>query len=199
MDTKEKERVRRPQSGKPKVKPPARGNGRAKQSAAKTATRPSVKEQPKRQRRKPSATTKKRSIAEDVVYLPPKPFSRKRLLLRLTTVVAVVFAFVFGISIFFKVDKNKIIVSGNEKYSVNAILEASGIQDGDKLLTFNRAKTAGKIIGKLPFVENVRFGIKLPDTVYIEITEIEVGYAAEDTTGAWWLISYRVPTAYLRS
>lgn len=189
MDTKEKERVRRPQSGKPKAKPPAQGKGRAKQSAARTAVRSNVKEQPKRQRRKPSATTKKRSIAEDVVYLPPKPFSRKRLLLRLATVVAVVFAVVFSISIFFKVDKEKISVSGNEKYTVNAIKEASGIQDGDKLLTFNRAKTAGKIISKLPFVESVRFGIKLPDTVYIEITEIEVGYAAEDTTGAWWLIS----------
>ena len=68
-------------------------------------------------------------------------------------------------------------------------MEASGIQVGDKLLTFSRAKAGGKIIGKLPFVENVRFGIKLPGTVYIEITEVEVGYAASDTNGTWWLVS----------
>ncbi len=185
MDTKEKERKRRPPSEKPKAKPPARGNSRAKQGSAKTADRADTKRQT--QRRKTSQTKQKRSIAEDVVYLPPKPFSRKRLLLRLATVVAVVFALVFSVSIFFKVET--VVVSGNEKYSAEAILEASGIQVGDKLLTFSRAKAGGKIIGKLPFVENVRFGIKLPGTVYIEITEVEVGYAASDTNGTWWLIS----------
>ena len=92
MDT--KERKRRPPTEKPKAKPPARGNSRAKQGSAKTADRADTKRQT--QRRKTSQTKQKRSIAEDVVYLPPKPFSRKRLLLRLATVVAVVFALVFS-------------------------------------------------------------------------------------------------------
>ncbi|MBO5891383.1 MAG: FtsQ-type POTRA domain-containing protein [Oscillospiraceae bacterium] len=186
MDTKEKERVRRPQSEKPKAKAPGKGTPKTKRPSP-TASRSNVKGQAQTSRRKPSQTKQKRSIAEDVVYLPPKPFSRKRLLLRLATVVAVVFAFVFSVSIFFKVEK--VVVSGNERYSAEAILEASGIQMGDKLLTFSRAKAGGKIIGKLHFVENVRFGIKLPGTVYIEITEVEVGYAVSDANGTWWLIS----------
>ena len=214
MDTKEKERTRRTQSTRPPASPsrrmektrpaeekrsssgkkPAASNRnvseqrtRTAQRSSATASRSDSKVRQQTHRSHSSKTKKKRSIAEDVVYLPPKPFSRKRLLLRLATVVAVVFALVFSISIFFKVEK--IIVSGNEKYSAEAILEASGIQVGDKLLTFNRAKAGGRIIGKLPFVENVRFGIKLPGTVYIEITEVEVSYAAADASGTWWLIS----------
>ena len=80
-------------------------------------------------------------------------------------------------------------VSGNQKYSADVILEASGIQKGDNLLTFSRAKAGGKIMGTLPFVENVRFGIKLPGTVNIEITEVEVGYAVADASDTWWLVS----------
>lgn len=138
-------------------------------------------------RRRATQQEKKRTIAQDVVYLPPKPFSRNRLLLRLASMVAVVLALVLGISVFFKVET--VMVSGNQKYSAEAILEASGIQLGDNLLTFSRAKAGGKIIGTLPFVEKVRFGIKLPGTVNIEITEVEVGYAAADANGSWWLIS----------
>ncbi len=174
----------------PKGNDPARQETRAVQRPSSATTKRSeVKERAAAQTRRPSQSrkTKKRSIAEDVVYLPPKPFSRNRLLLRLATVVAVVLALVLGISVFFKVDQ--VIVSGNLKYSPEAILEASGIQIGDNLLTFSRAKAGGKIVGTLPFVENVRFGIKLPGTVNIEITEVEVSYAAVDAEGIWWLIS----------
>lgn len=220
MDTKEKERTRRTQSARPpvgssrrtektrpaegkrssSVKKPAAPMRNTSEQKARTTQRPSAAEsrsanktRQQTRRRKPSQTKQKRSIAEDIVYLPPKPFSRRRLLLMLSIVVTVVFAIMVGISIFFRVEQ--VVISGCEKYTVDMILEASEIrvesenQRGDSLLTFSRAKAGGKIIGKLPFVENVRFGIKLPGTVYIEITEVEVSYAAEDTNGAWWLIS----------
>jgi len=147
----------------------------------------SVKEQKPAGSRPRQKTEHKPSIAQEVVYLPPKPFSRNRLLLRLATVVAVVLAFVLGISVFFKVET--VMVHGTNQYSANDILKASGIRIGDNLLTFSRAKAGGKIIGTLPYVEKVRFGIKLPGTVNIEITEVEVGYAVADAHGDWWLIS----------
>lgn len=226
MNTKEKERVRRPQSAKSGTTGQRSGTksktaaGKSVASSRKTAAQPrktaakpdsvlnkasrgtqtrsvntrsrtAVKEKTRAaagtRRRRTEKTEKKRSIAQDVVYLPPKPFSRNRLLLRLASVVAVVLALVLGISVFFKVES--VMVSGNQKYSADAILEASGIRMGDNLLTFSRAKAGGKIIGTLPFVENVRFGIKLPGTVNIEITEVEVGYAIADESGIWWLIS----------
>ncbi len=126
---------------------------------------------------------------KDVVYLPPKPFSRNRLILHLATVAAVVLALVLGLSVFFKVDAQKITVSGADKYTPWNIAQASGIQDGDNLLTFNRAKAAGKIKKALKYVKDVRIGIKLPDTVYIDIVEVSVTYAVKAENGTWWLVS----------
>lgn len=125
----------------------------------------------------------------DVVYLPPKPFSRSRLALHLVTVGAVVLAFVLGLSVFFKVDTQKITVSGADKYTAWEIANASGIRDGDNLITFSRARAAGNIKTALPYVKDVRIGIKLPDTVNIEIVEVEVTYSIKSVSGQWWLIS----------
>ena len=156
-------------------------------SARRVAAGEKTKQSATTKRRRTSPRNRKSSIADSVVYLPPKPFNRNRLLLRLATVVAVVLALVLGISVFFKVEA--VVVSGNQKYSPEDILKASEIQYGDNLLTFSRSKAGGRVIGKLPYVENIRFGIKLPGTVNIEITEVEVGYATADTNGDWWLIS----------
>ena len=45
-----------------------------------------------------------------------------------------------------------------------------------------------KIKTNLPYVDEVRIGIKLPDTVNIEITEVAVTYAIEADDGYWWLM-----------
>lgn len=123
----------------------------------------------------------------DVVYTPPKPFKRGRFLLHLVTVVAVVLAVVLGMSIFFKVENVK--VSGCSKYSAWEVSEASGIEVGSNLLTISRAQISGSIISRLPYVNKVRVGIILPDTVNIEITESDIVYSIEDAEGNWWLMS----------
>ena len=123
----------------------------------------------------------------DVVYTPPKPFNRNRLVLQLATIVAVVLALTFGMSIFFKVEN--ITVSGAEKYSAWTVKEASGIQEGDNLMSFGKIKAAGNIIAKLPYVKNAQIGIKLPDTVNIVIEELDVAYAIQDGNELWWLIT----------
>ena len=124
---------------------------------------------------------------QDIVYMAPKPFSRSRFLLRLATVAAVVLALVLGVSVFFKVEN--ITVSGAVQYTPWDIRSASGIEEGDNLLTFNRAKASGKIIAALPYVHSVRIGIKLPGTVMIDVVEVEVTYAASAADGSWWLLS----------
>ena len=123
----------------------------------------------------------------EVVYTPPKAFSRNRLLLRLASVAAVVLALTLGVSIFFKV--KVITVSGAVMYTPWEVREASGIQEGGGLLSFGQSGAAAKIISELPYVERVRIGIKLPDTVNIEIKELSVSYAIKDQSGFWWLIS----------
>lgn len=162
MDTKQKRR-------------PPNGKSAAKTAAPQTKRRTQKKETPK--------------ISSDVVYLPPKPFNRRRLALHLVTVVAVVLAVVLGLSVFFKVGGDKIEVSGCDKYTAQQVIAASGIKDGDNLLTFGRTRAAGKIISALPYVKSVRIGIKLPNTVKIEIEELDVTYALKSSDGSWWLMS----------
>lgn len=122
----------------------------------------------------------------EIVYTQPKPFNRNRFLLRLATVAAVVLALVFGMSIFFKVEN--VTVAGSEKYSAWDVREASGIRTGENLLTLNRAKISGKIRTELPYVKSIRIGIKLPNTVNIEIVEMDVVYAVEASDQSWWLM-----------
>ena len=132
--------------------------------------------------------TGQRQPSADVVYTPPGPFNVNRFMLRLVTVVAVVFALIFGMAIFFRVEN--VTVAGTNKYSYWDVREAAGIQDGENLLTLSEAKVSSNILSKLPYVKNVRVGIKLPDTVKIEIEELDVVYAVADVDGTWWLMRY---------
>lgn len=124
----------------------------------------------------------------DVVYVQPAPFNRARFVLCLLIVVAVVLAVIFGMSIFFKVDSDKILVSGTDKYTPWQIAEASGIHDGENLFSISEPRISSLIIDKLPYVKKVRVGIKLPDTVKIEIEELAVVYSVQATDSSWWLI-----------
>ena len=55
------------------------------------------------ERRRRTQKPQPRNTAPEVVVTQPKPFVRRRLLMRLLTIFAVVIAFVMGLSIFFKV------------------------------------------------------------------------------------------------
>lgn len=141
--------------------------------------------------RKPRGDNKKKKKTRldtpAVVYTQPKAFNRDRLLVQLLTVLAVVLALVMGLSVFFKV--KAVTVSGADVYSAWTIREASGISEGDNLLTFSRARASGQILAKLPYVKSARIGIKLPDTVNIEIEEENVVYSIQADDGVWWLIT----------
>ena len=153
----------------------------------------SQSEQARKRRQKRSAEAarkRKRAQMHDtpaVIYTAPTPFNRNRLLIQLVTVTAVVLSLVMGLSVFFKVET--ITVSGADKYSTWAVREASGIKEGDNLLTFSIPRASGQIIAKLSYVDKVRIGIKLPDTVNIYIEERDVNYAIKDSTGTWWLMT----------
>ena len=161
-----------------------------KVSAPKKRTAPKA-EQPRSagtgSRTSRSLPTRRRKTGPEVVYVPPKPFNRNRLLLSLAITLAVVLALSFSISIFFNVEV--ITVSGAEKYDAWTVKEASGIQYGDSLLSFGKAKAVGKIKLELPYVNTVRIGIKLPNTVNIEITEWDVLYSIRDDGNRWWLMN----------
>ena len=153
---------------------------------------PKKRSAPKTVKSKATGSTKVRRGSQrrptpDVVYVPAKPFNRNRLLLSLAITLAVVLALSFSISLFFSVEV--VTVSGAEKYDAWTVKEASGIEYGDSLLSFGKAKAVGKIKMSLPYVNTVRIGIKLPNTVNIEITEWDVLYSVRDASNGWWLIN----------
>ncbi len=191
MDTKQTNQRRRHRQDSARSRTAARRKTVARRSTeSRTGTtdsrarRSAAQQQSSRRQTRPAQPVRP---TPDVVYTPARAFSRNRLLLQLAIIVAVVLAITFGMSIFFKVDT--ITVSGNEKYSAWTVKEASGIQVGDNLLSFGKAKAGGQITAKLPYVESVRIGIKLPDTVNIEIKELDVAYAIRDNSKLWWLMT----------
>ena len=146
----------------------------------------------KRREQRAAAEARRKKLAQKhdtpaVIYTEPKVFNRNKLLVQLLSVTAVVAAMVIGLSIFFKVEH--VTVAGAESYDEYWVKEASGISEGDNLLTFSRAKATARILAELPYVDTARIGIKLPDTVIIYIEELDVSYAIKSGNGDWWLIN----------
>lgn len=176
MDTRERKPSAR-QQGRPVGRKAGHSQGGRNPQQRTSAA---VKEKTRRRKLTP------KQPSPEVVYTQPGPFNRNRFLLHLATVVAVVLALLFGMSIFFKV--KTVTVAGTSKYTAWDVREASGIQEGENLLTISEAKISSNIKAKLPYVNKVRVGIKLPDTVKIEITELDVVYAVEADDSSWWLM-----------
>ena len=146
------------------------------------------------QRRKSKQRSKVRKAEEakkkkrpQVTYVQPVPVNLNQMLMKILIVVAVVVAITLGISVFFKVEK--VVVFGNKAYSAWTVQEAGGIETGTNLLSLNNTRACGKIMAALPYVDNVRIGIKLPDTVNIYIEEIDIAYAITTMDGTNWLMT----------
>ena len=108
-------------------------------------------------------------------------------LLRLLTMLVIVAVFILGVAIFFKV--TDVQVTGNQKYTAEEVIAASGIQTGDNLMTLNKASIAGKLIALLPYVEQVHISRVLPDTVVLALEESDAAYAVTADDGTSWLVS----------
>lgn len=80
-------------------------------------------------------------------------------------------------------------VVGNAMYSQSEIQEASGISQGSALLLVNKTTAASRIRAQLPYIDEVRVGISLPDTVKIEVVELETAFAVAADDGSYWLIN----------
>lgn len=130
-----------------------------------------------------------RQKSDDVTYEPAAPIYRKQVFLVIACMIGAAIAIFLSLSIFFEVDQDEFKVQGNKMYRADTIWEASGLQDGDSLLTFGKAKVASRIMQELPYVKSVRIQITLPDTVTIFVEEHKVYLVAQDTDDAWWFLS----------
>ena len=128
-----------------------------------------------------------REEGPNIVYTAPKPMYRGLFAWKLISMAAVVVAVFLGLSVFFRVDT--ITVAGADKYTPWMIRQASGVETGDGLLSISEARVASRIISGLPYIDEVKVSRKLPGTVEIQVTELQVTYSIEDENGGWWLIS----------
>lgn len=181
MDTKEQRRQAPSGKRPPAAKGPARKPMQNARTRAQTRSRTAPQALAAQQR-----PVRKRN-APQVVYTPAQTISFRRMLLRILVVAAVALALCLSLSIFFKV--KTVTVAGAEKYTPWSVMEASGIQEGESLISLNTIGAAARVLKALPYVESVQVGIKLPDTVNIEIREYEVAYAIRDQDGLWWRIT----------
>lgn len=92
-------------------------------------------------------------------------------LFKLLCVLAVVVALTGGATVFFRVET--VAVTGNQRYTREEIVAASGIQMGDNLYALNKVSIGRKIRTQLPYVGELSIDRSLPSTIRIEVTEWE--------------------------
>lgn len=104
-------------------------------------------------------------------------------LLKLFGFLVAVAAMVAAITLFFRMDH--IVVSGNERYSEEEVIAASGLATGGNLYFLNKFDVKEAIFAQLPYVEEVRINRKLPDTLLIELRECKACAGVSDGAGVW--------------
>lgn len=107
-------------------------------------------------------------------------------LYKLLSMLIICGAIVAALTLFFRV--NTVVVSGQQRYTQQQILDASGIQTGDNLFLLNKYDVANQIITDLPYIESIRINRKLPDTLLVEVEEC-TSVLAVVQDGNTWLVS----------
>lgn len=107
-------------------------------------------------------------------------------LAKLLTLVAIVVAAVFGVTVFFQV--NTFEIHGVENYSEDAVIIASGIELGQSILLVDKSKVASRINTRLPYVQSVQIERRLPGTVVITVTEGKAAASVRSEYDEFWLI-----------
>ena len=90
-------------------------------------------------------------------------------LFKLLCVLAVIVALTLGATVFFQVET--VAVSGNNRYTEEKVVQASGIQMGDNLFHMNKNQVARQIRQQLPYIGEVTIRRSWPSTIVITVTE----------------------------
>lgn len=92
-------------------------------------------------------------------------------LFKLLCVAAVVVALTVGATVFFRVET--VTVTGNQRYTQEEVIAASGIRTGDNLYALNKVSIGRNIRSSLPYIEKLSINRSLPSTILIDVTEWE--------------------------
>ena len=100
-------------------------------------------------------------------------------------IAAIIFA-ILSVTVFFNVETAT--VKGSSKYTVEQIIEASGINGGDNMIRKNMGKAEEKITSQLIYIETAEIKRKLPSTVEISVTPC-VETACMQKDGGFFIVS----------
>lgn len=92
-------------------------------------------------------------------------------LLKLLCVLAVVVALTVGATVFFQVET--VVVSGNNRYTTQEVVDATGIQVGDNLFRMNKYQIDRQVRQKLPYVGELAIRRGLPSSIIITLAELD--------------------------
>ncbi len=104
-------------------------------------------------------------------------------LLKLVCLLLIIGAVIAALTLFFKVQS--IAVSGNERYSQEEVVAASGIRVEDNLFLLNKYSAAQAIFETLPYVEEATIKRSLPDTIVITVRECAAAAGVVTAEGTW--------------
>lgn len=104
-------------------------------------------------------------------------------LYKLLSMLVICGAIVGALTLFFRV--NTVAVTGQQRYTQQQVVDASGIQTGDNLFLLNKYQVANDIISQLPYIETIRINRKLPDTLLVEVEECSAVLAVVQEGNAW--------------
>lgn len=94
-------------------------------------------------------------------------------------------AVVMALILFFRIETIR--VEGQQHYTQQEILAASGVEKGDNLYLLNKNTVSDRVFGSLPYVRKVRIYRELPSTLVIEIQESAVAGILITPEGDWVL------------
>lgn len=92
-------------------------------------------------------------------------------LFKLLCAAAVIVAMTVGATVFFRVET--VTVTGNQRYTQEEIVAASGIQLGDNLYSLNKVRIDRSLRTTLPYIGKLTINRALPSTIVITVTEWE--------------------------
>lgn len=200
-----KPRDPRPRTGSAAAREAARRERLSAREEPKKTVRSAAEEQPapaERPARKPARQApRKQAVPEEAAQSAPKRKKKKphrvyntNFGFKFGIMLAVVAAVVLSMIIFFKVKHIEVVLPGDGEegqsyYTKEELIEASGINLDENLLSLSKATVASRIHAALPYVNEIQIKKQLPSTVVISFTEFEVTYAIQDERGGWWLMS----------
>ena len=99
--------------------------------------------------------------------------------------VLVCISVVVAMSIFFRV--STVEVEGNEDYTDQEIVAATGIDAGDNLFFLNRISAISRMMARLPYIQEASVSRVLPDKVVITVKESNAIATVQSETSAWMI------------